>query len=819
MVLLSLGKECIMADKFTERAESALNRSLRMAENLGHTYIGSEHLLLGLVAETESAASKMLIARGLSTRQIRASIIAFAGSGIPTALSPSDMTPRTKKIIESAYHSAMQTPVGYIGTEHLLYAILEEKDCVASRLLVSLGINIQELKNDILAFLGGGRRPVEKQKAQKASENSALAAYGRDLTELAEAGKLDPIVGREQETNRVIQILSRRTKNNPCLVGEPGVGKTAVVEGLATRIAEGDVPALLRGKRIVSLGLTAMIAGAKYRGEFEERLKNVLEEITKNGNTILFIDELHVIVGAGAAEGAVDAANILKPALARGEIQLIGATTMDEYRKHIEKDAALERRFQPVTVGEPTEEEALRILSGLRDRYEAHHKLKISDAALKSAVRLSVRYLPDRFLPDKAIDLMDEAAAKVRLAASGVSPELRELEERLETVGRNKEEAVCNQDFERAAALRDEERTLVMQIEKTKDCGAQSEEERSRVVTDADVAEVLTEWTGIPVSNMTDDEKERLGHLEARLRERIIGQDEAVAAVSRAIRRGRLGIKDPKRPIGSFLFIGPTGVGKTELSRALSEVLYGQADAMIRINMSEFQESFSVSKLIGSPPGYVGYDEGGQLTERVRRKPYSVILFDEIEKAHPDIFNLLLQILDDGTLTDAQGRRANFKNTVIILTSNLGAKSLSGGAPLGFSGSVSKAEQEAETEKNIQSELKSFFRPEFLNRLDDIIVFRKLDEEDLKRITRGLLDESIARLAAAGLTVETDESTVDFLLKNGYREGYGARPLRRAVTRYVEDYIATKLLSGELREGDRIRLVGQRDELQLIRQE
>ena len=807
-----------MADKFTERAQNALNHSLRIAGDLGHTYIGSEHLLLGLLSEGECAAAKMLKARGLTVRQVRSAIIESAGSGVPVSLSPADMTPKCKKIIESAYHAARQTPVGYIGTEHLLYAILEEKECVGYKLLASLGINIQEMKGDLLAFLGGGKRPQERSAA-KAAENSALLTYGRDLTELAEAGKLDPIVGREREIGRVIQILSRRTKNNPCLIGEPGVGKTAVVEGLAENIAAGDVPDVLKGKRIVSLDLTAMIAGAKYRGEFEERLKNVLEELRRSGNTILFVDELHAIVGAGAAEGAVDAANILKPSLARGEIQMIGATTIAEYRKHIEKDAAPERRFQPVSVSEPSEEEAYRILSGLRDRYEAHHKLKITDDALHAAVRLSVRYLPDRFLPDKAIDLMDEAAAKVRIEASAASPELRAMEERLRTVARDKEEAVCSQDFERAAKLRDEENTLTRALEEKKNGGRSGGSEESDRVTEADVAAVVTEWTGIPVTKVTDDEEKRLKNLESTLTSRIVGQDAAVSAVARAVRRGRLGIKDPTRPIGTFLFIGPTGVGKTELSRVLSEELYGQRDALIRVNMSEYQESFSSSKIIGSPPGYVGYDEGGQLTERVRKKPYSVVLFDEIEKAHPDIFNLLLQIMDDGYLTDAQGRRVDFRNTVVIMTSNLGAKSIFGRTPLGFSGSITEGEKTAEVGRRVQEELKNMFRPEFLNRLDDVILFQPLAREDLRKITSSLLEKSVRRLAAAGITVLPEESATDYLLAKGYDEVYGARPLRRAVTKYVEDAITEKILAGELTSGDCVRLSASGDTLSVTKTE
>lgn len=806
-----------MADKFTERAQNALNHSLRIAGDLGHTYIGSEHLLLGLMTESEGAASKMLRARGLSLRQVRTAVIESTGSGIATSLSPSDMTPKAKRIVESAYHAARQTPVSYVGTEHILYAILEEKDCIAYKLLVSLGVHVQEMKNDILSFLGGGKRPQERSDTTRTADESILSVYGRDLTALAESGKLDPIVGREAETARVIQILSRRTKNNPCLIGEPGVGKTAVVEGLARGIAAGDVPDILKGKRIVSLDLTAMIAGAKYRGEFEERLKNVLETLRQDPATILFIDELHAIVGAGAAEGAVDAANILKPALARGEIRVIGATTISEYRKHIEKDAALERRFQPVSIHEPDEDGAYRILCSLRDRYEAHHKLRITDEALRAAVSLSKRYLPDRFLPDKAIDLMDEAAAKVRIEYSVASPELRVLEERRLKAARDKEEAVCAQDFERAAALRDEENELLAAITKKHESVRAHGDDGTEAVTDADIADVLTEWTGIPVSRITDDEEDRLRSLEERLRARIIGQDEAIAAVTRAVRRGRLGVKDPTRPIGTFLFVGPTGVGKTELSRVLSEELYAQRDSLIRVNMSEYQESFSASKILGSPPGYVGYDDGGQLTEQVRKKPYSVVLFDEIEKAHPDIFNLLLQIMDDGSLTDAQGRRIDFRNTVVILTSNLGTKSLFATSPLGFSEQPSKDEAAARTEARVRDELKNAFKPEFLNRLDEIILFHPLSRDALQKITKDLMERAVQRLAGAAVSVSFDDSAVAYIVAHGCEEKLGARPLRRAVTRYVEDAITEKLLSGEISRGDTLRISASEDALTIER--
>ncbi len=789
-----------MADKFTLRAQNALNCSLLAASELGHTYIGTEHLLLGLSAEKKSAASKILEEHNVTTRRIRDAIAQFAGTGLRTSLTPSDMTPRTKRIIESAYQSAAQTPVGYIGTEHLLYAILEEKDCVATKLLVTLGVNVQDLKSDILASLGGGKRPESRKTISHIGELNSLKTYGRNLTEMAEQERLDPIIGRETETARVIQILTRRTKNNPCLIGEPGVGKTAVVEGLAQKIAAGDVPDALRRKSIISLDIAAMIAGAKYRGEFEERLKSVMEELVKCPGVIVFIDEMHTIVGAGAAEGAVDAANILKPALARGEMQLIGATTMEEYRRHIEKDAALERRFQPVTVGEPSEAEATAILFGLREKYEAHHKLRITDEAVRAAVRLSARYINDRYLPDKAIDLIDEAASKVRLRACTPSPALKALEERIREVERSKEDAIVGQDFERAAAMRDEERALR---------GSYAAEQIASLpvdgdlhglcVSEDDVAEVVTQWTGIPVKRLTESEMERLGGLAEALKKRVIGQEEAIDCVASAIRRGRLGIKDPRRPVGSFLFLGPTGVGKTELSKALSAELYGRENAMIRLNMSEYQESFSTSKMIGSPPGYVGYDEGGQLTEQVRRKPYSVILFDEIEKAHPDVFNLLLQILDDGTLTDAQGRCVDFKNTVVIMTSNLGAKSMTDYHPLGFGGSPDPCTEYHEMQARVMAEVKDVLKPEFLNRLDAIVVFRKLKRDSLRRIASLLLSDAMKRLESAGVMLHADDSLVDFLTEVGYDEAYGARPIRRAVTKYVEDEVAARMLTGEIR--------------------
>jgi ATP-dependent Clp protease ATP-binding subunit ClpC len=790
-----------MADKFTQRAQNALNYSLLAACELGHTYIGTEHLLLGLAQEKKSAASRMLEERRIQAKQLRDAIAGFAGTGVRTVLVPSDMTQKAKKIIESAYLAATQTPVGDIGTEHLLYAILEEKECVATKLLVSLGVNITELKNDILAFLGGGKRPESKTSPAK-QEHPHLTQYGKDLTALAQNGHLDPVIGREEETARVIQILCRRTKNNPCLIGEPGVGKTAVIEGLAQRIVHGNVPDSLKNKTILALDLPAMIAGAKYRGEFEDRLKKVMEELSRNPSTIMFIDELHTIVGAGAAEGAVDAANILKPALARGEIQMIGATTLEEYRRHIEKDSALERRFQPILVEEPTREQSLSILEGLREKYEAHHKLTISDEALRAAIQLSSRYIRDRFLPDKAIDLIDEAAARVRISDSGTSPEKKAIEEELAVVEGEKELAIAEQKFELAAKLRDKEREM---REALAELDKRQGELPHRTVTEEDVARIVTAWTGIPVSHLTGDETKSLQELESALGKRIIGQERAITAVSHAIQRARLGIKDPKRPIGSFLFLGPTGVGKTELTKALSGELYGREDALIRLNMSEYQEGFSTSKIIGSPPGYIGYDEGGQLTEQVHRRPYSVILFDEIEKAHPDIFRLLLQILDDGMLTDSQGRTVDFKNTVIILTSNLGA-GVAHERPLGFGTSQNSDDEKRQINRRIFDEVKKAFPPEFLNRLDAIIYFEALEKSHLHHIASLLLEEAKSRLQQAEISLEVDDNVIDFLVERGYQPSYGARPLRRTITSYIEDEIASRMLLGEISRGDSLRV-------------
>ena len=803
-----------MTNRFTQKAQNTLNNALRFAKELGHTYIGSEHLLLALCSEQESVAAKLLAKHGVVAEELRTRITQMVGEGTSSSVSPADMTPRTKRIIEHSAMESHRSGQSYIGTEHLLIALLGEGDSVAVQLLEADHVSVSELKKELNALLGDGNvqgntPPAKGEGRSKQKEAIAdaptLSQYGRDLTAMARSGKIDPIIGRDKETERVIQILSRRQKNNPCLIGEPGVGKTAVVEGLAQRIVDGAVPETLRDKQIITLDIAAMVAGAKYRGEFEERMKTVMEEVVRNPRIILFIDEIHTIVGAGAAEGAVDAANIIKPALARGEMQLIGATTIAEYRKHIEKDAALERRFQSVTVGEPTPEEAVLILRGLRDKYEAHHKLKITDEAIKAAVSLSSRYIADRFLPDKAIDLLDEAASRKRLSAHTSPPDLKAEEERLAKLSAEKEEAICAQEFERAAALRDEEKSLQERYQKAKNEWEQSVKDVSLAVEESDIADVVTQWTGIPVSRLLEEEGERLLHLEELLGGRVIGQSEAVSAVARAIRRGRMGLKDPKRPIGSFIFLGPTGVGKTELCRALAELLFGDERAMIRIDMSEYMEKHSVSKLIGSPPGYVGFEEGGQLTEKIRRKPYSVVLFDEIEKAHPDVFNILLQVLEDGILTDSQGRRVDFKNTILIMTSNVGASALTGPVKgtVGFGSGESTGEQNAK--HRVMEALKATFRPEFLNRIDDTIIFNRLGERDIRSIATLLLCEVQKRLAALGIEMELDVSVADLVAKEGFDPVYGARPLRRAIVRLVEDTFSGEMLEGHFRSGDRVR--------------
>lgn len=808
-------------NKFTERAQTAINLAAESAMELGHNYVGTEHLLLGLIKEGEGVAAKILEANNINENNVTEKIDELIGTGEPTNIQPAGFTPRTKYVLEHSYNESRRFGHNYIGTEHILISILRERDSVAVRILSELGASAQGLFNDIVNTLssgesdmggmemgGYGSAPQSGHKPGahgKKNDCPTLMKYGRDLTQMAKDGALDPIIGRDKEIQRVIQILSRRTKNNPCLTGEPGVGKTAVAEGLAQQIASGKVPEILKNKRVISLDISSMIAGAKYRGEFEDRLKKVMEEINRAGNIILFIDELHTIVGAGAAEGAIDAANILKPALARGELQVIGATTIEEYRKHIEKDAALERRFQPINLDEPTAEESIQILKGIRDKYEAHHRVKITDEALEAAVNLSIRYIPDRFLPDKAIDLIDEAASRLKLKSMTAPPDVRDIEQKIENIKTEMESAITTQDFESAAKLRDEEKALKEQLNSTKENWEKNNSSVDAAVTPDEIAEIVALWTGIPVKSLAESESERLLKLESILHERVVGQDEAVSAVAKAIRRGRVGLKDPKRPIGSFIFLGPTGVGKTELSKALAEAMFGDEDAMIRIDMSEYMEKHSVSRMVGSPPGYVGHEEGGQLTEKVRRKPYSVILFDEIEKAHPDVFNILLQILDDGILTDSQGRRVDFRNTVIIMTSNLGARLISGGGAktLGFS-ALDEGDEDRDYQKikdDVMGELKQAFRPEFLNRIDEIIVFHQLSKENIKEIAKRMLGTLKYRLSENGVAAEFTDAAVEKIADEGFDITYGARPLRRAIQSQIEDLVAEKMLEGDVKDG------------------
>ena len=799
-------------NKFTPRAEEALRLSQEAAEEMGHGYVGSEHLLLGLIREEEGIAHRVLSEYGVTDEMVCDVLQRSVGKGLSGTAPSQGLTPRAKSVVELAVSEAARMGSSYIGTEHLLMGILREGGNMALRILRTMGVDPKKMYSSVVQKLNDTPHTVTSgaSTANRESDkkNKTLAEFTRDLTEAARAGKLDPVIGREKEIQRVIQILSRRTKNNPVLIGEPGVGKTAIAEGLAERIASGDVPEELLDKKILSLDLSGMVAGTKYRGEFEERIKNTLAEVKKAGNVILFIDELHTIVGAGSAEGAVDAANIIKPALGRGEIRVIGATTLNEYRKYIEKDAALERRFQPVTVGEPTLEATLEILKGLRDKYEAHHKLTITDEALEAAVQLSKRYIGDRFLPDKAIDLMDEAASQVRMTAEASSPDLKALEEKITALHREKTEAVAAQDFEKAAQLRDIEKNYQEQVEIERDNWRKQLAQNRGNVTADDVAKVVAGWTGIPVTRLTEDESMRLLKLEEKLHQRVVGQDEAVNAVAKAIRRSRVGLKDPKRPIGSFLFLGPTGVGKTELCKTLAEAMFGDENAMVRIDMSEYMEKHTVSRLVGSPPGYVGHEEGGQLTEKVRRKPYSVVLFDEIEKAHEDVWNILLQILEDGIVTDSQGRKVDFKNTIIVMTSNVGAKNITADAArLGFDGSE-KGEKESEEVRfdrirdAVMADLKRTFRPEFLNRIDEIIVFRQLTEDNIRQIARRMLDVTGARMAQQGITLAADDDAVAELARDGFDPQYGARPLRRAIQSMVEDAVAEKMLEGQLKSGD-----------------
>ena len=797
-------------NKFTPRAEEALRLSQEAAEELGHGYVGSEHLLLGLIREEEGTAHRVLSEFGVTDEMVCSVLQRSVGKGVSGTAPSQGLTPRARSVVELAVSESARMGSSAIGTAHLLMGILREGGNMGLRILRTVGVDPNRMYSAILKKAESSPKAaagyVSSREAEK--KGKTLAEYTRDLTEAARSGKLDPVIGRDKEIQRVIQILSRRTKNNPVLIGEPGVGKTAIAEGLAERIAAGDVPEELLDKRILSLDLSGMVAGTKYRGEFEERIKNTLNEVKKDGNIILFIDELHTIVGTGSAEGAVDAANILKPALSRGEIRVIGATTLNEYRKYIEKDAALERRFQPVTVGEPTPQATLDILKGLRDKYEAHHKLSITDEALEAAVQLSKRYIGDRFLPDKAIDLMDEAASQVRMAAESSSPDLKALEEKITALHREKNDAIAAQDFEKAAQLRDIEKDYQEQVDIERENWRKSMSQNRGSVTADDVAKVVAGWTGIPVTRLTEDESMRLLKLEEKLHQRVVGQDDAVTAVAKAIRRSRVGLKDPKRPIGSFLFLGPTGVGKTELCKTLAEAMFGDENAMVRIDMSEYMEKHTVSRLIGSPPGYVGHEEGGQLTEKVRRKPYSVVLFDEIEKAHEDVWNILLQILEDGIVTDSQGRKVDFKNTVIVMTSNVGARNITAdAAKLGFDGKE-KDEKESEEARfarireAVMADLKHTFRPEFLNRIDEIIVFRQLTQENIAEIARRMLAVTGKRMAQQGITLAMDNDAVSALAKDGFDPQYGARPLRRAIQSQVEDAVAEQMLEGKLRSGD-----------------
>ncbi len=792
---------------FTQKANLALNAAVSYAENLGHTYIGSEHLLLGLISVDGSIAATALSARGVTSDNVENAIRTSVGIGTPTVLSPNDFTPRSKNIIESSVSAARGMGQTYVGTEHLLLALLKDSSCFAVTLLESLCSNVNDISSEISRSFSNTQHSSQQKSAQKSKQTEqtpTLDQFGRDLTDIAGQGKIDPVIGRQKEIDRVIQILSRRTKNNPCLIGEPGVGKTAIAEGLALKIASGEVPELLKDKRIIALDLTGMVAGTKYRGDFEERIKAAIEEVSKSGNIILFIDEVHTLIGAGSAEGAVDAANILKPALARGEMQVIGATTLEEYRKNIEKDSALERRFQPVVVGEPSRDEAIEILKGLRDKYEAHHKVKITDEAIVAAVKMSARYIGDRFLPDKAIDLVDEAASKVRLRAYTPPEDIRALEDEIKHIAEEKQTAVNSQDFERAASLRDEEKEAQKKLTDLKEAWRNKNTETNGEVTPDEIATIVSEWTHIPVVQLTQEESQRLLNMEEELHHRIVGQDAAVSAVSRAIRRGRVGLKDPNRPTGSFIFLGPTGVGKTELCKTLAATLFGDENAMIRLDMSEYMEKHNTSRLVGSPPGYVGYDEGGQLTEKIRRKPYSVVLFDEIEKAHPDVFNMLLQILDDGVLTDSQGRKVDFKNSIVIMTSNVGAKLISntGGKSLGFSGDDNGGVMsQTAIREAVTGELKKCFRPEFLNRVDDIIVFEQLKREDIKEIAGRLLDTLSKRVREMDIEISFDESAIEKIADEGFDPVYGARPLKRAIQSKIEDKLSEGMLEGKIKAG------------------
>lgn len=792
----------MMFGRFTERAQKVLALSQEEALRLGHSNIGTEHILLGLVREGEGIAAKALYGLALSPEKIQKEVENLIGRGNEQSQNL-HYTPRAKKVIELSMDEARKLGHSYVGTEHILLGLIREGEGVAARVLTNLGVSLNKARQQVLQLLGNNEANTHGASSSSSANTPTLDSLARDLTAIAKEGTLDPVIGRSKEIQRVIEVLSRRTKNNPVLIGEPGVGKTAIAEGLAQQIIQNEVPEILREKRVMTLDMGTVVAGTKYRGEFEDRLKKVMDEIRQAGNIILFIDELHTLIGAGGAEGAIDASNILKPSLARGELQCIGATTLDEYRKYIEKDAALERRFQPIQVDEPTIEESVQILAGLRDRYEAHHRVTITDEAIEAAVQLSDRYISDRFLPDKAIDLIDEAGSKVRLRSYTTPPNLKELELKLETTRKEKDAAVQSQEFEKAASLRDTEQRLREKLEKTKKTWKEKQGQENSEVTMEDIAQVVSSWTGVPVSKIAATETEKLLKLEEILHSRVIGQEEAVKAVAKAVRRARAGLKDPKRPIGSFIFLGPTGVGKTELGRTLAEAMFGDEDAMIRIDMSEYMEKHSTSRLVGSPPGYVGFEEGGQLTEKVRRKPYSVILLDEIEKAHPDVFNILLQVLEDGRLTDSKGRTVDFRNTVLILTSNVGAEALRRNKYVGFS--IQDGEQDYKDMKGkVMEELKKAFRPEFLNRIDEIIVFHALEKPQLKEIVTLLADQLVKRLAEQNMHLEITETAKDKIAEEGFDPEYGARPLKRAIQKIVEDRLSEELLKGAIAPGQQI---------------
>ena len=800
-----------MQGKFTNKAQEVLKRAQEAALKLGNKYVGTEHILLGLTLVSDSVAAKALESQGVTYHQVMDKIQSMTG-GTSAYYIPADFTPRAKRVVESSVQEAFRMGTGYVGTEHILIALIRENDNIAVRIMVSLDLNLQRLYDDIMNMLGEGEDQNSSAcgmnsqgEKQEKSATETLDKFSRDMTALAKKKKFDPIVGRDKEIERIVQILSRRTKNNPCLVGDPGVGKTAIVEGLSQKIAEGNVPDTLKNKRIVGLDLSAMVAGSKYRGEFEERMKKAMDEVKADGNIILFVDEIHTIIGAGAAEGAIDASNILKPALSRGEIQLIGATTLEEYRKHIEKDAAFERRFQPVKVEEPDEQAAVAMLKALRDKYEMHHKVTISDDAIEAAVKLSSRYVSDRFLPDKAIDLIDEAASRLRLKTFSAPDNVAEMEEKLAEMEKEKEAAIKTEEFEKAAEIKRAQDALRAQWKEAKKEWENNHENQAQVVTREEVAEVVSVWTGVPLQSLQEEESQRLLHLEDTLHQRVIGQSEAVKALAKAIRRGRVGLKDPNRPIGSFLFLGPTGVGKTELSKALAEALFGDEDAMIRIDMSEYMEKHSVSRMVGSPPGYVGYEEGGQLSEKVRRNPYSVVLFDEIEKASPDVFNVLLQVLDDGHITDGQGRKVDFKNTVIIMTSNAGARSIVEPKRVGFTSMETEEQSYQNMKKNVMEEVRHIFKPEFLNRIDDMIVFHSLTQEDILEIVK-LMTKTVSKRIKENMdiTVTFTDKALEKIAEEGYDKAFGARPLRRAIQSRIEDAFAEEYLMGNFKAGDKV---------------